>query len=385
MKRYCIIGWPLTHTDSPKLHNAAFAHAGIDAVYEAQSVESEKLAEFMQNFRANFAGANVTIPHKVEVMRFLDEIDATAQAIGAVNTIVNENGKLIGYNTDAFGARACLPGGMAALQTVGANVTDAHVLVLGAGGAARAIVYALREAVAHVSIFNRTFDKAQLLAEEFSVSAVRTPHAYRSSILRTSKVSSVEPSLRLVEQEGVSEMSAVAPIETSAPPYDIIINATACGMTPNQDETPLPNYDFSPRTIVMDIVYKPLMTKLLSDARDAGCTIVTGDIMLKLQAQESFRLFTGRDMDFLELFPQTLGDYISDDETPESKKEHQEFIATLRLKLNNFSQKDQQIIRMRFGLDDGIGHSLEEVGNKHNVSREYLRNIENTIIISLSI
>jgi len=254
MKRYCVIGWPLAHTDSPKLHTAAFAQVGIEADYAAQSVPPEKLADFIEDFMAHFAGANVTIPHKIAVIEYVDGLSEAAKKIGAVNTIVNEKGKLVGHNTDWIGARDALE------KVGGIELHGKNILILGAGGAARAVVYAMREAGAQVSIWNRTYERAQKLAAEFEVRPLQS-----------------------ISNEN----------------FDVIINTTSVGAAPNDSDAPLPNYGFPGSPAVMDIVYTPRMTRLLKEAQAAGCKIIMGDSMLKLQAQESFRLWTGKDVGFL--------------------------------------------------------------------------------------
>lgn len=255
MKRYCVMGYPIKHSLSPKLHNAAFRELKMSAHYEAVEVKPRDLAKFMREYRECYAGGNVTIPLKQVVMKYLDSISSEAKKIGAVNTIVNRGGKLIGYNTDVFGA-------MFALQKIWRiSLRRKKVAVLGAGGAARAVVYGLKKAGSHVTVLNRTLVHAKKLAADFGC-------AYGK-----------------LENFGTT-------------PCDVLINTTSVGMWPKSNETPLPNYkkffmpgDGGKFPLVMDIIYRPRMTKLLRDAKRAGCKVITGDHMFLAQAKKSFQLW----------------------------------------------------------------------------------------------
>ncbi|MBI2638242.1 shikimate dehydrogenase [Candidatus Peregrinibacteria bacterium] len=235
-KVYCVIGYPIKHSLSPKLHNAAFRKLKIPARYEAVEVKPRDLAKFMRDYRARYAGGNVTIPHKQTIMKYLDRVSPEAKKIGAVNTIVNREGKLIGYNTDVFGA-------MFSLQKIGrVALRNKKVMVLGAGGAARAVVHGLKKAGASVTILNRTLAHAKKLASDF-----RCAYAALKDFQKCTS-------------RGL----------------DILINTTSVGMWPN-----------------MDIIYRPRITQLLRDAKAAGCKIITGDHMFLAQAAKSFELWTG--------------------------------------------------------------------------------------------
>lgn len=255
MKRYCVMGYPIKHSLSPKLHNAAFRRLKIAARYVAVKVKPRDLTKFMREYRECYAGGNVTIPHKQTVMKFLDFVSPEAKKIGAVNTIVNREGKLIGYNTDVFGA-------MFALQKIGrVSLRGKKVMVLGAGGAARAVVHGLKKAGARVTILNRTLVHAKKLAANFRCRYGKVEHF-------------------------------------GATPCDILINTTSVGMWPHSNETPLPNLKILLTThyklqtfLVMDIIYRPRMTKLLRDAKRAGCKVITGDYMFLAQAKKSFELW----------------------------------------------------------------------------------------------
>ena len=259
MLRYCVIGFPIKHSLSPRIHNRAFRALKIAAKYEAAEVAPADLGHFMREFRARYAGANVTIPHKEKIMRYLDEVSAEAQKIEAVNTIVHRRGKLIGYNTDVFGA-------MGALKKY-TKLKGKKAVVLGAGGAARAIIYGLKKAGARVKILNRTVSHAQKLARVFGC------------------------------QYGKLE-------DFSPTDCDVLINTTSVGMWPKMAETPLPDLLEKiaalsmkrKKPLVMDIVYRPRLTKLLRDAKKAGCPIITGDEMFLAQAVQSFKLWTKEKM-----------------------------------------------------------------------------------------
>lgn len=266
--RYCIIGYPVKHSLSPRLFNAAFKKAKLSAQYEFAEIAPEKLGKFMRSFRANFAGANVTIPHKQAIIKYLDKLSPEARKIGAVNVIVNRQGKLIGYNTDVYGAMEAVRG----VESEERKATGEKFLkgkfafVLGAGGAARAVVYGLKKAGAHVTVLNRTLAHAKKLARDFKCEFGRL--------------------------EDFEKIFASAPC-------DILINTTSVGMW---DMTPLPNFKkiiaagtavatAKKRPIVMDIIYRPRITKFLRDARAAGCKITTGDKMFLAQAAKTFELW----------------------------------------------------------------------------------------------
>lgn len=249
MNIYGVIGHPIAYSLSPAIHNAAFKELKIDAIYKTFDISPQNLSDFMRKARSEIAGLSVTIPYKVEIMKYLDKIDEKAKKIGAVNTIINENGILKGLNTDVDGA-------MQALEEV-TKISNKNILVLGAGGAARAIVYGLKEKNTQVTILNRTLEKAQQLAEEFNCNFDR-----------------------------LENLKKYTP--------EILINATSLGMLSNIDESLVPKDFFRPRMVVFDIVYKPLMTKLLQDAKKAGCQIITGEKMLLYQAVKQFEIWTNQ-------------------------------------------------------------------------------------------
>lgn len=257
-KMYGVFGDPVSHSRSPLMLNRAFAASGIDAAYAAFHVKPEQLEQAVQGIRAlQFGGVNITIPHKVEVMKYLDEIDEGARIIGAVNTLVNDDGKWIGYNTDGIGYVRSLK------EETGFSIQGKNLLVLGAGGAARGIVYALsQEQPARIWIANRSVDKAVKLAADMS---------------------------KFAETEGISLDRVHA-----LPAVDFIVNTTNVGMHPYTDESPLDASVFHEEMVVSDIVYTPRKTKFLAEAEARGCQIHEGLGMFVYQGAYAFEYWTGR-------------------------------------------------------------------------------------------
>jgi shikimate dehydrogenase len=245
---YAIIGSPVEHSLSPAMHNAGFAAEGLGALYVAFRVDD--LPSAMAGVRAlGLAGLSVTVPHKVAIMAHLDRLDETAGQVGAVNTVVAQGGELIGYNTDVTGAVRALEPHTA--------FSGRHFLVVGAGGAARAIGFGLWQRGARLTIANRSEERGRRLADDLACGFVPL-----------SKVESLSP--------------------------DCVIQATSVGMAPGPDRSPVPPQLFRPGMVAMDIVYKPLRTRFLRDAADRGCKCIGGLDMLLEQAVEQFRLWTGR-------------------------------------------------------------------------------------------
>ena len=269
MRRYCVIGYPIGHSLSAVFQNAAFKKIGEDAEYTACEVKPGDLGIFMRTFKKQYAGANVTVPYKEEIIPFLNDLDEEAKMIGAVNTIVNHKGKLIGYNTDAYGAMKALH------MESRPDPRKLRVIIIGAGGAAKAIAFACVKAGSQVTILNRTVAHAGGLAK-------------RLNELR------VELKLPLF-----NIVTYGSPDDFNVEHCDILINATSCGMSPRENETPVDLFrdrsELSKTNFtVMDIVYKPLKTKLLLDAEKIGAEIITGDTMLLFQDARSFELWTGK-------------------------------------------------------------------------------------------
>jgi len=257
-----LIGCPVEHSLSPKLHNAIYKKYGMDCVYLAFDIKKEELHDAINGFRAlSFVGFNVTVPHKQNVLQYIDELDKEAQAIGAVNTVKIENGRLKGYNTDGSGF-------IGSLKNRGVSVKGMNVLVLGAGGSARAIcVYLAKEGANTINILNRTKSNAETLAEH-----IRIYYPFIN-----------------INVIGKQDLKSLNP--------DIIINTTSVGMWPMTDDSPLNEYNFNSDQIVVDIIYSPLKTKLLKDASSAGCTVINGLDMLVGQAVKSIEIWTSTAVD----------------------------------------------------------------------------------------
>ncbi len=258
-----VIGDPIEHTMSPVMHNAAFSELGLDYVYVAFRVKSDELAGAIEGMRAlNIRGLNVTIPHKVNIIPLLDSLDPLAEKIGAVNTVASEDGALKGYNTDASGF-------LQALLDKGVTPEGKNVVILGAGGASRAISFILAEKKANLVILNRLeeMDWAEELA---------------------SKISSVfGKEIRALELKDSN-------LRTALDKAELLINATSVGMSPNTDITPVPVSLLRSDLVIFDIVYNPISTKLATEASLAGCETVMGLDMLVWQGALAFEMWTGR-------------------------------------------------------------------------------------------
>jgi shikimate dehydrogenase len=246
-----IVLHPAGHSRSPRMHNAAFRALGIDAAYFAFDVPPELLAEAISGVRGlGLRQIAVSIPHKVEVMQYLDEIDEQAQRIGAVNTVTLREGRLLGSNTDWIGASRALE-----RET---QLAGKQAVVLGAGGAARAIVYGLIAQGAVVHVINRTVERAERLAKDLGA-------------------------------EGAGPLS-----DLDALPYDVLVNATSIGL--GSDRSPVPAEHLRANAVVMDAVYDPEETRLLRDAQERGAVPIQGKWMLIYQAAEQLRTWTGREV-----------------------------------------------------------------------------------------
>jgi len=257
--RVCaIIGDPVEHSLSPMMHNAAFKKLGLNLVYVAFTVTPTKLKTALLGAKSlGLRGLNVTMPHKNAVISHLDAVDSTAKAIGAVNTVLNNQGKLIGYNTDGRGA-------MIALQENGVYPTEKKMVLLGAGGAAKAIAYQAAQDVDELVILNRTPEKAKKLAEALKSFGAKVKGGTLSS--------------EVLKQE--------------LPTTDILVNATSAGMHPDVDSSPVPSDLLHSNLSVMDIIYNPLATRLLKDAKSVGAKVVSGIEMLLYQGAVAFEIWT---------------------------------------------------------------------------------------------
>jgi shikimate dehydrogenase len=257
-----IIGNPVGHSMSPAIHNRAFAELGLDCVYLAFRVEDVEGA--IRGVRAleNFRGLSVTIPHKVAVIPFLDEVAKVDQGIGSVNTVVKENGRLKGLGTDG-------PGGRKALLDAGAVLQGRRILVLGSGGAARALSFDLAHHASAASL-----SLLGVIPEEL---------ARLASDLRAKTSTTIDDAL-------LDDRTLGAEMEKA----DVIIHTTPVGMHPKDGESLIPKNLFRQHQVVMDIVYNPLRTKLLTDAEDRGLKTVSGIDMFVNQAALQFEAWTGK-------------------------------------------------------------------------------------------
>jgi shikimate dehydrogenase len=265
MKKYAVIGYPLTHTLSPQIHNFAFQKLSIEADYRKIEIHPDKLDSEIHKLKSEgINGFNVTIPHKLSIMKFLDEIDSDAEAIGAVNTVAHRDEKLIGYNTDVSGFLAPLQGYK--------NVIT-RCLVLGTGGAARAVLYALSEYInpESITVAGRPEDNAPALTDEFGQLFKNIEFCHHSLTKLAADLSE----------------------------FNLIVNATPLGMYPHIEHTALPLLaKLNDKTIVYDLVYNPRKTTFLTDAQKSGKDIILiyGLEMFIQQAASAFKLWTDRDM-----------------------------------------------------------------------------------------
>ena len=261
--QFCgVIGNPIEHSLSPAIHNAAFQKLGLNFVYLAFRVEA--IGDAMKGLRAlgNFRGASVTIPHKVAAVPFLDSVEPTARHIGAINTIVAAEGTLTGHNTDASGA-------LRALREGGVELKGRHVVMLGSGGAARAIAFALggETGIERLTLLGIDDQERAALAHDLQS---KTGMAVQESRLD-------EGALRKI-----------------LPDTQVLIHCTPMGMSPNVNEAAVPPALLHAGLTVMDIVYNPRDTRLLRDAKAAGCRVIPGLEMFLRQAAAQFELWTNQ-------------------------------------------------------------------------------------------
>jgi len=259
MKELGLIGHPVEHSMSQVMHTAVFKELGLDCRYRLFDVEDEDLKDFIQDARGKFTGLNVTIPHKVSVIEYLDDLSREADLIGAVNTIRFEEDKTVGYNTDGIGC-------VQSLRDAGVKLEDSCVLILGAGGAARAISFQCVLEGSRVFISNREIEKQMAidLADE-------------------------------IKEKTGSEASVVDmdldSLEDALKDMDVLIHATPVGMHPNTGESIIPA-DIIPKDVaVMDVVYNPVQTRLLKESEEKGLKTVPGVGMLVNQGAEALRIW----------------------------------------------------------------------------------------------
>jgi shikimate dehydrogenase len=268
-----LTGYPLGHSLSPRIHEAALRSCNLEGSYSLFPIhpdDHQGLKDLMQSVRnGEITGFNVTIPHKQNVIPYLDILTPTAKTIGAVNTIYMRENRLIGENTDA-------PGFLADLKRFLTTKTRRHgelkALVLGAGGSTRAVVHALLEDGWEVIIAARRLEQAEQLVDSFT--------NYKSPI----------PALNLSGME-----TTLTNLQSPISNLSLIVNTTPVGMTPNIDGSPWPeNLPFPPRAAIYDLVYNPHETKLVREARSQGLPATTGLGMLIEQAALAFEIWTGQ-------------------------------------------------------------------------------------------
>lgn len=255
---YAVIGDPVSHSLSPVIHNTALARLDLPGLYTAMRIPAGELDEGLKTLgRLDVRGLSVTIPHKEEALALADAADEAAEAIGAANTLVREANEWHAYNTDAPAALECLKHHLAGMESPPTGrLADLGVLILGAGGVARAVAYALNQEGCRLTISNRTSARADALASQLGCRSV--PWHARHSVLA-----------------------------------DVLINCTSVGMTPNVDEIPIHRGYLRPGLIVFDTVYTPENTLLVKEARARDCSVITGVEMFVRQAALQFELFTG--------------------------------------------------------------------------------------------
>lgn len=253
-----LLGSPVKHSKSPLMHNTLFEKYGLKYEYIAFNVAEGDLESATNGLRAlNFVGANVTVPHKVAIIPYLDAISPEAAKIGAVNTLVNKNGRLIGYNTDGVGYLRSLA------EETNVDLADKNVLLLGTGGAARAIACALSDQnIKSLTILSRDTKKAEKLLNRIGC---KIP----------------------------AEIAIIDEIHKYIGGADLIINATTVGMSPGVDKTLVPKELICSNQLISDIVYNPLVTRLLREANEQGATTHSGLGMFVYQGALAFEKWTG--------------------------------------------------------------------------------------------
>ncbi len=263
---YGVIGDPVEHTLSPLMHNRALEAMEVDAVYVAFRVSPQYLEHAIRAVSAlRIQGLNVTVPHKTTVMSYLERVTDDARAVGAVNTISNDHGALIGDNTDIHGFSECV------LRDGGVRSFPARVCILGAGGSARGVTYAcaIRDEVEEIIVLNRTLSRAQELARDIGA---------------------------VTGKRIVAASSDIDTQRATLPTAGMVVNTTTLGMYPETDGTPAPDPGvFRPGQLVCDIIYAPLQTRFLREASEHGAKTIGGLAMLAYQGAKSLSLWTGKD------------------------------------------------------------------------------------------
>jgi shikimate dehydrogenase len=256
-----LIGHPIKHSLSPWIHNQFLRNENIEGSYTILEVKENAFTQEVKRMKERgFLGFNVTLPYKQKIIPLLDDLDNNARNIGAVNTVLNHGGRLIGYNTDGIGYVRSLE----EYYPEWMNDKERHVLLLGAGGATRAIYYALNQAGFNkIDIANRTVENGALIANQ-----------------RT--------------EETATNIFTLEEVEEHISTYDLIIQTTSVGMKPNQKQTPVRLNRLRESTIVSDIIYQPIWTNFLKEAASKGAKVHHGHTMLLHQAQYAFEIWFGK-------------------------------------------------------------------------------------------
>lgn len=262
-KIYAVIGDPIAQSLSPQLHNGLFKETGVDALYLPIAVKSEDLQKLVDGFRLmNFGGFNITKPHKMEIIKVLDQLDPLAKKIGAVNTVVYRNGKMVGYNTDGFGF-------IKSLETKIAKIPkdELTILILGCGGAVKSVAMALADwGIKKVIIANRTAEKAAALAN-------------------------------LINENWPGKAQAIGmateALKKAVDEATVVVNGTSLGMADSPLQSPLPKELLKKELLVYDMIYSPPVTQLLKDGKEVGAQTQNGLDMLLYQGLLAFELWTG--------------------------------------------------------------------------------------------
>ena len=262
----CLLGSPVAHSISPDMHNYSFDKLGIDAKYYAVDVKPEQLKEVLNEIRhVDFLGANVTMPLKTEIIKYIDKLDISSELAGSVNTIVPEDGQLVGYTTDGAGF-------IDSLSEINVTVEGKDILILGAGGAATSIIVELALQKANSITIAKRFNKSLDKVKKFAANINEKTNCNTSVI-------NIEDNNILKEAISTSH---------------ILINATPVGMT--SDKSLIDKSYLRSDLVVCDLIYEPAMTKLLQDASDSGCRYINGKYMLLYQGARSFKLWTDLNM-----------------------------------------------------------------------------------------
>ena len=270
-RMYCLIGTPVDHSGSPAMYNYTFDRLGIDAAYLAFDIPLDKLAEGVAALRTfNVGGFNITMPCKTAITEYLDNISPAAKLIGACNTVkVEDDGRLIGHNTDGIGF-------VSNLREHGVSVKGKKIVVLGAGGAATAVTaQCALDGAAEIAIFNRkgyTF--------------------YPNGEATVKKLAEAVPACKAT----ITDLFDTAALEAAVADCDILVNATRVGMEPLHEQTLINPKLFRPEMVVADTVYNPRETRMIEEAKAAGCKAIGGIGMLLWQGVAAFNIYTGQDM-----------------------------------------------------------------------------------------